>query len=121
MGSPEQVPALGQAKCEVSVSFCRAAFVTLPASGRDFWELFAAFSEENTAPFMSCTSCGSLGSDELSSQSKCAKQPVLLLEQKYQWAINGNSPLCLLHSSLLQVNDLSQIYSIQKVIYESFA
>lgn len=118
MGSPEQVPALGQAKCKVSVLFCRAAFVTLTATDWDFWELFAAFSEENTAPFISCTSCGCLGLDELSSKSKCAKH---LLEQKYQWAINGSSPLCLLHSSLLQVNDLSQIYSIQKVIYESFA
>lgn len=103
-------------KCEVSVLFC-----IFYISDWDFWELFAAFSEEKTAPFKLCTSCGSFGSDELSRQSKCAKQPGLLLEQKYQWASNGNSPLCLLHSYLLQVNDLSQIYSIQRVIYESFA
>lgn len=82
MGSPEQGPTLGQDKCKVSVLFCRAAFVTLIASDWDFWELFAAFGEENTAPFKLHTSCGSFGSDELSSQSKCAKQPVLFLEQK---------------------------------------
>lgn len=76
-GSPEQVPALGQVKCKVSVLFCCAAFVTLIASGWDFWELFVAFGEENMASFKLHTSCGSFGSDELS------KQPVLLLEQKY--------------------------------------
>lgn len=32
MGSPEQVPALGQAKCGASVLFCRAAFVALIVS-----------------------------------------------------------------------------------------
>lgn len=117
-GSPEQVPALGQAKCKVSVLFCWAAFVTLIASYWDFWELFAAYSEENTALFKLRTSCGSFGLDELSSQSKCAKQPVLLLEQKYRRAINGNNLLCLLHHCFLQVNDLSQFYNIQKVIYE---
>lgn len=110
MGSPEQVPALGQAKCKVSgFFFCRAAFVTLIGSNWDFWELFAAFGEENTALFKLCTSCGSFRSDELSSQSKCAKQPVLFLEQKYPWTTNGNNLLYLLH------NYLSQVYSIQKV------
>lgn len=36
MGSPEQIPALGQAKCEVSVLLCRAAFVAMIVRDWDF-------------------------------------------------------------------------------------
>lgn len=60
--------------------------VTLTASDWDFWEAFAALSEENTAPFKLSTSCGGFGSEELSSQGKCAKQPALFQQQKYRWA-----------------------------------
>lgn len=124
MGSPGQGPALVQAKCKVSpfVFFCRAVFVTLTASNWDFWETFAALSEENTAPFKLSTSCGSFGSDELSSQSKCAKQSVLFLEQKYRWAAGKRSSA---NIALIAVkpenNDFSQVFSIQKVIYEPLA
>lgn len=124
MGSPGQGPALVQAKCKVPpfVFFCRAAFATLTASNWDFWEAFAALSERNTAPFKLSTSCGGFGSDELSGQSKCAKQPVLFLEQKYQWAAGKRSSA---NIALIAVrpenNDSLQVFSIQKVVYESLA
>lgn len=81
-----------------------------------------ALSEGNTAPFKLSTSRGGFGSGELSSQSKCAKQPVLFLEQKYRWAAGKQSSA---NIALIAVrpenNDSSQVFRIQKVIYESLA
>lgn len=95
------------------VFFCRAAFVASAASDWDFWEAFAALSEGSTAPFKLSTSRGGFGSDELSSQSKCAKQPILFLEQKYQWAAGKQSSA---NIALVAVrpenNDSSQVFSI---------
>lgn len=120
VGSPGQV----QAKCKVLpfVVFGGAAFVALTASEWDFWEAFAALGEGNTAPFKLSVSCGGFGSDELSSQSKRAKQPVLFLEQKYRWAAGKQASA---NTALIAVrpenNDSSQVLSTRKADYESLA
>lgn len=85
-GSPEQVPALGQAKCKVSVLFCWAAFVTLIASDWDFWESFVAFGEENMASSKLHTSCAVLG--QMSCQAKANVQNSLYCS----WSRNTDGP-----------------------------
>lgn len=106
--------------CRLPVVSCRAVAVTVTASDWDFWEASAALSKGSTAPFKLSTSCDGFGSDELSSQSKCAKQPVLFLEQKYRWAAGKlSSANTVLIAVRPEDNDSSQAFSIQKVIYES--
>lgn len=87
-GQPRQGPALVQAKCKVLpfVAVCAAVFVALAASNWDSWEVFMALSEGIQHLSNEAHPVAVLGQMSCQAKSKCAKQPVLLLEQKYPWA-----------------------------------